>query len=59
MYVLLLYLQTQEMSSWQNSVIVVEKSCRVMPFGFVLAVERNLLHLVRQKDHYPRIRLPG
>jgi hypothetical protein len=59
MYILLLYLQTQEMSLWQNSVIVVEKSCRVTPFGFALAVERNLLHLVRQKGHYQETRLPG
>ena len=36
---LLLYLQTQERSSWQNSVIIVEKSCRVIPFGIVLVVE--------------------
>ncbi len=36
---LLLYLQTQERSSWQNSVIIVEKPCRVTPFGIVLAAE--------------------
>jgi hypothetical protein len=37
---LLLYLQTQERSSWQNSVFIVEKPCQVIPYGIVLAVER-------------------
>ena len=56
---LLLYLQTQERSSWQNSVFIVEKSCQVTPFGIVLAVERKLLRLARQKGHYPMTHLPG
>jgi hypothetical protein len=56
---LLLYLQARERSSWQNSVIIVEKSYRMIPFDIVLAVERELLLLVRQKGHYLRTRLPG